>query len=119
MNPKRRHRGFERAGAFKPAELGLPSKRSKELTLGLAWTRVAGEAISRSAPAAGIRRGTFEVEVAEGRWAETMIEMMPRLASRLASEHPELGIRKWRLLQEGTGEAAAPAEKVLRADQKE
>jgi hypothetical protein len=48
-----------------------------------------------------VRRGVLEIEAEDLRWAETMQEMMPRRARRLAESHPELGIRKWRLLHEG------------------
>lgn len=104
MIPKRRNRGFERAGSFAPEELGLPARRSRELKLALAWAGVAGEAIARRAPAVRVRRGVLEVEAEDPGWAETIQEMMPELACRLAESHPELGIRNWRLLNAGQKE---------------
>jgi hypothetical protein len=112
MISKRRNRGFQKAGSMLPQELGLPPKRSRELQLAVAWARVAGEAVSRCAPALRIHRGVLEVEAEDRRWLDTMREMMPRLAGRLAACYPELGIRKWRLLQEGRQEVAVPAERI-------
>ncbi len=108
MIPRRRNRGFERAGSFEPEELGLPDRRNRELRLALAWAAVAGEEISRCAPAVRIRRGVLEVEAEDSRWAEIMWQTMPRLAGRLAKSHPELGVRKWRLLHDGAAKAATP-----------
>jgi predicted nucleic acid-binding Zn ribbon protein len=98
MDPGRRKRGFERAGSFRPDQLGLPARRSRDLHLALAWIRVAGEAIARHARAMRVRRGVLEVEVLDPRWMATMKELMPRLTGRLTAACPELRVRKYRLL---------------------
>jgi predicted nucleic acid-binding Zn ribbon protein len=99
MDPKRRRRGFERVGSFRPEQLGLPKGRTNDLQLALAWKRVAGDAIARHAMALRVRRGVLEVEVQEGRWAATVRDLMRRLTGRLAAACPELGVRKFRLLE--------------------
>ena len=99
MEPKRRRRGFEQAGNFRPDQLGLPAKRTRDLQLALGWLRVAGEGIARHARALRVRRGVLEIEVRDGRWAETLRELLPQLTGRLAKACPELGVRKFRLLQ--------------------
>jgi hypothetical protein len=97
MIPKRRNRGFERAGSFAPEELGLPARRGRELKLALAWAGVAGEPFSLGRSEVRIRRGVLEVEAERSAGPE----MMPRLARRLVESDPELGIRRWRLLLNG------------------
>jgi hypothetical protein len=98
MDPKRRRKGFERAGSFGPGQLGLPAGCAREIQLALAWSRVAGDAISRHAKALGVRRGVLQVEVNDERWKEAVQEILPQLTGRLAAICPELRIRKFRLL---------------------
>lgn len=98
MDPGRRKRGFERAGSFRPDQLGLPARRSRDLQLALAWLRVAGEGIARHARALRVRRGVLEVEIRDPRWMATMKDLMPRLMGRLTATFPELRVRKFRLL---------------------
>ena len=107
MYPKRRRKGFERAGSFRPDQLGLPARQARELLLALGWLRVAGEGIARHATPIHVRRGVLEIVVRDSRWAETLRELLPGLTCRLAAAYPELGIRKFRLLEaesEGAGE---------------
>jgi len=94
-------------GSFRPDQLDLPARRSRELLLALGWLRVAGEGIARHARPVRVRRGVLEIEVRDRRWAETLRELLPGLTGRLAAACPELGVRKFRLLEvesEGAGE---------------
>jgi hypothetical protein len=97
---RRKNRGFAPAGALPPEQIGLSAKRSRELRLGLAWRRVAGEAVTRRACVRAVVRGTLIVDLldADRSWAETIIELLPRLAGRLALSHPDLGVRRCRLV---------------------
>jgi hypothetical protein len=106
MGSQRRHkRGFERVGELRPEELGLPPKKSRELSLAAAWRRAAGEAIADRVAAVRIARGTLEIRVdpAHTSWAHTIFELLPLIAGRLARGHPGLGVRKARLLAESAG----------------
>jgi predicted nucleic acid-binding Zn ribbon protein len=102
MEPKRRRRGFEQAGSFGLDQLGLPAKRTRDLQLALGWMRVAGDPIARHAKALRVNRGVLEIEVRDSRWAATMREILPRLTGKLAASCPELGVRKFRLLERGS-----------------
>jgi hypothetical protein len=98
MAVRRRRRGFEPAGACTPRQLGLSARRSREIELAVAWREVAGEVLAGRARALAVRRGTLEVQVDGPRWEETLEKLLPRLAARLARRHPELQVRRCRLL---------------------
>jgi hypothetical protein len=100
MRDERRRRGFERAGSFRPERCGLPSAATRRLRLALAWRRVAGAVLARQAPALGVRRGVLEVAARDARWAETLNELLPELAARIAEAHPELRVRRCRVVTE-------------------
>lgn len=97
MRLHRRRRRFERAGRLVVDELGLPRKRARELALCTAWLDVAGEALARRATPIAIRRGVLELAVADERWVDTLRQLIPRLAGRLAGRYPELGVRRFRV----------------------
>lgn len=97
MPIRRRRRGFERAGKLPLDGLGLPGTRARELVLTRVWESVAGPVLAAHARAVRVRRGVLEIEVAHGRWSETLIEMLPGLATRVSRVCPELGVRKFRL----------------------
>ena len=98
--PRRKPTGFLRAGQINPSQLDLPPGRARALLLEHAWRQAAGEVVARQAPAIRITRGILEVRVPDERWAETLTALLPRLAGRLAAAHPELGVRKFRLVRE-------------------
>ena len=121
MAVRRRRRGFERTGTCSPDQLGLSSRRSRELRLAVAWREVAGETLANRAAALRVSRGTLEVQVDERRWEVTVRALLPRLAARLARLYPVLGVKRCRLLvQDGDsvsrGEAVALEEDELLAD---
>lgn len=78
------------------SSLGLPSRRAKELRLVHAWGRAAGEPIVRRTEIR-VRRGVLEIDVTDRTWSETLIELAPRLAARLAGQCPGLGLRRYRI----------------------
>lgn len=45
-----------------------------------------------------MRRGVLELAFDDEHWTATVSELIPRLAGRLAAAHPELGVRRFRLL---------------------
>jgi hypothetical protein len=94
----RRRRGFERAGSCAPNKLGFSSARAREVKLALAWRRVAGGVLADRTPGLRVKRGVLEVEAPDRRWNETLIALLPRLAGKLAADHPELGVRKCRVI---------------------
>lgn len=114
LRPRRRRRGFEQAAACALERLGLSSARKRELRLAVAWRQVAGEVLAAKAPAR-LRRGVLEVEAPDARWAETLGELLPRLAGMLAANQPGLGVRKCRVI--GAGQRRAVA--ILPAEQRE
>ena len=97
MRQPRRRRGFERAGTVPATRLGLPARRARDLSLLQGWQSVAGEALSRHAPARGVVRGVLEIEAADRRWHDAIEPLLPELAARLAVEQPTLGVKKFRL----------------------
>lgn len=107
MRDRRSKRGWVGLGELPAAKLGLGSRRTRELVLGRAWREAAGEAIARRAPAERITRGVLVVRVPDGNWADTLIDLLPRLAARLAALHPELGVSRFRLLREGSAESSS------------
>ena len=109
----RRRRGFERAGSCAPEKLGFSSARAREVKLALAWRRVAGGVLADRTPGLRVKRGVLEVEAPDRRWNETLIALLPRLAGKLAADHPELGVRKCRVItyeapEERTGRRRTP-----------
>ena len=108
MSTRRRRRGFEPVGRVSATELGLSRRRADELTLRVAWRRVAGEALARRAAALSIERGVLVIGIEDERWVETAKALIPRLVGRLAGSHPELGVRRCRLRvgERGSTEAA-------------
>jgi hypothetical protein len=98
MARRRRRRGFEPTGTCAPEQLGLPTKRSKELKLAVAWREVAGDVLAGRAEVVRVTRGTLEVQVDERRWEVTTRALLPRLAARLSRGYPALGVRRCRLL---------------------
>jgi hypothetical protein len=101
VRSSRDRRELVRAGELDVDQLGMPAARARQLLLGRAWRSVAGEAITKRAVAAQVRRGVLDVRVSDPHWARMLREIMPRLAGRLASAYPELGVRKFRLHIEG------------------
>jgi hypothetical protein len=90
------------------AALGLPPRRARTLALQQGWRVVAGERLAESVRADTVRAGVLEL-VTEGKaWRDAVLPALPELASRLASLHPQLGIRKVRLCLEGEAAAQAP-----------
>jgi hypothetical protein len=108
MRVGRSKKGWVGLGDLRLDRLGLSSARTSELVLTRAWREAAGEAIARRAPAERIRRGVLELRVPDGNWAEALIELLPRLAARLATSHPELGVVRFRLLRQGRYEPSRP-----------
>lgn len=103
MTSRRRGEGgFRRIGDGGVRELGLEPRLAKTIELQWAWRRTAGEAIARRAPAIGIRRGVLEVEAPDARWREALRALIPGLAARLAEEFPELGVKRFRLVEPGS-----------------
>lgn len=117
MEIRRRKRGFVRAGAIEPDQLGLPGKQGKDLLLAVGWRRIAGEALARQAPAVRVYRGVLEVDATDRRWRETMRRLLPVLAGRLAATVPSLKIRKCRLLGDEAGGPVAWPVPVTPPDQ--
>jgi len=100
---RRRKRGFERAGALPPAELGVPFGRGRQLVLSRAWREVAGDLIAGRAPVLRLARGILEIGVPEGPWGRTLPEIIPGLVAGLAARNPALGVKRYRLVSEETG----------------
>lgn len=111
MAHDRRRRGFERAGQFSPERLSFSATRLRDLQLALAWARVAGATLATRAPLRGFRRGVLEVEVPDARWADTLRDLLPGLAGRIAATHPELGIRRCRVIL--AGQAPSPSAEAV------
>jgi hypothetical protein len=100
--------------------MGLPLDRARHLLLTRAWRDVAGELIAQRAPALGVRRGVLEILVPDGSWGRVLREMVPRLACRLAAQHAELRVTRYRLVPDGkvvalVQEEASPAAPRARA----
>jgi hypothetical protein len=93
----RRRRGFEALAEITPDKLGLSRGRSVQLLLEATWDEVAGETLARRARPLSLRRGVLEVEVADDRWIEPLLSLIPRIAGRLNARRPELGIRKLKI----------------------
>jgi len=69
---------------------------------------VAGERLAESVRAETVRGGVLEL-VTEGKhWRNAVLPALPALAARLATLHPQLGIRKVRLALTGEPERSAP-----------
>lgn len=111
MQKPRRRRGFERAGTVPATRLGLPARRVRDLSLLQGWQSVAGETLSRHAPARGVVRGVLEIEASDRRWHDAIEPLLPELAARLAVEQPALGVKKFRLHL--VGEHAVPEARVV------
>ena len=58
---------------------------------------VSRSALSRRVRPLGIKRGVLELEVVDERWVEPLLELIPRLAGRLAARHPQLGVRRLKI----------------------
>ena len=108
MTNRRRRRGFEHAGSLPLDRLGLPRNRARDLILAQAWEHVAGSALAAQARVVRVQRGVLEIEVACGRWTETLSEFMPGLTGRLSRLYPELGVRKFRLIRPDSDEHEPP-----------
>lgn len=106
--PRRRSRGFEPVGRLPLDGLGLPKSRAREMVLAQAWEEVAGRAIAARARPLRVVRGLLEIEVEDGPWAESLGPLVPGLAGRLSARHPELGVRKFRLLRTGSVARESP-----------
>ncbi len=91
--------------------MGLPLEQARRLLLARAWRDVAGEIVARRAPALGVRRGVLEILVPDGSWGRVLPEIIPRLAGRLAAQHAELRVTRYRLVLEGSA-ARFPAQPV-------
>lgn len=98
----RRARGFERVGAPGAGALGLSVSRSRQLELESAWRRVAGPSLARRAQVVTLRRGVLELAVVDGPWRESLVRLLPELGARLAREHPQLGVSRFRLVDAPT-----------------
>lgn len=101
MVVRRIRKGFKPLGQIRVRDLDVPARRAKELLLAHAWRRVAGEALFERLRARGVRRGVLEIEVGDPRWARGAGILLPKLAGRLATESPDLGVRKVRLRVSG------------------
>jgi len=99
---ERRARGFERVGAPGVGALGLSASRSRLLELEAAWRRVAGASLARRAYVVSLQKGVLEIAVAEGAWRESLARLLPEIGARLAREHPELGVSRFRLVDAPT-----------------
>lgn len=66
-----------------------------------AWEKIAGEPIARRTEVR-VRRGVLEIDIMDASWAETLAELAPRLASRLAGACPDLALRRFRMRCEGS-----------------
>ncbi len=91
-----------------PAELELPAARVRELLLVRAWSRAAGEALARRTVAVRVQRGVLEVELPDRRWAVALEGRLEELARRVASEAPDLRIRRFRARIAGESATDAP-----------
>jgi len=103
MSSQKRHqRGFERVGQVRAEELGLPQRKTRELTLAALWRKAAGAAIADRVAHVRVARGTLEVHMdpVHASWAPTVAELLPQIAGRLARDHPGLKLRRARLLAE-------------------
>lgn len=116
MSVRRFRSGFRLVGRLRPDQMGLPAARGRELLLAHAWARVAGQALARRAVAHRIVRGVLEIEVADERWVETLVQLIPRLAGRLSSSYPQLGVRRFRLLRGSTKPRGRP-QPLVQADE--
>ncbi|HEX5044936.1 MAG TPA: DciA family protein [Candidatus Polarisedimenticolaceae bacterium] len=104
MASSRRWKSLREGGT---SALGLPPRRAHALALQQGWRAVAGERLAESVRAETVRGGVLEL-VTEGKpWRDAVLSALPALAARLASLHPQLGIRKVRL--QLAGEADPPA----------
>ena len=97
MEWKRSRRGFRHVADLSARGMGLPAARARELRLARAWRRVAGEPLARHVRARGIVRGVLLVEADSAAWRTAAESLLPRLASRLASAFPDLGVKRFRL----------------------
>ena len=71
---------------------------------------MAGERLAESVRAESVRGGVLELRTEGRAWRDAVLPALPALAARLASLHPQLGIRKVRLQLEGeTAPAVAVA----------
>jgi len=110
----RRRHGFEALAALTPEKLGLSRARSVQMLLESTWDEVAGETLARRARPRSLKRGVLEIEVADDRWIEPLLSLIPRIAGRLNARRPELGIRKLKIRTGGQllDRLPAPVESV-------
>jgi len=113
VKERRREAGFEPAGSIGPDQLGLPRKQARALLVALAWRRVAGERLAGRFAARRVSRGVLEVESLEAGSAEELRAVLPELAGRIAAAHPDLDIRKGRVVESGRRKAALPTVDIV------
>lgn len=70
----------------------------RELELGAAWSRVAGDAIARQSLRLRLARGLFEVVLVDRSWARTVHELAGEIGSRFGAEPVLSRARKLRLV---------------------
>lgn len=105
VGTQRRRRGFEAAGVAGTNAIGLPVRRGRELSLAVAWRRVAGAPLAERTIEIHVRRGRLVIEVVDDAgWATGLSELLPQLAARFAAERPDLAISSCVLLRHGAGE---------------
>jgi hypothetical protein len=99
---RRERQGFQPIGA--PDLVGgldLPARRARDLRLQAAWLGAAGEAIAARVRAVRIRRGVLELVADDPVWTRQIVDLLPRLAARLARAEPALGVVRFRLVTAG------------------
>jgi hypothetical protein len=105
MRSTRRSHGFEPLGASGAHGLGLSAARARSLELQAAWRHVAGAALAERAVALLVRRGVLELAVADPAWRRAVEHLLPELGARLAREHPDLGVTRFRFVDSARAEA--------------
>jgi hypothetical protein len=108
MGAMRRFRSWTRFGEAGTAGLDLPARRARALALEHGWRVVAGERLAERVRADAVRQGVLELVTAEKAWRDAVLPALPALASRLATLHPQLGVREVRLRLEGESELPSP-----------
>ena len=109
MRERRVEHGFRRLGVVDPGRAtGLSAARVRDLRLQRAWFDVAGEALARRVQAVRVSRGVLDLAVDDARWARELRALIPRLAYRIATLDPGLGIRKFRVLDPAGRDRAEP-----------
>jgi hypothetical protein len=98
----RRSGGFIRAGEADLGRVGMPRRRALELRLHHGWRQIAGPELAERLRPVRVVRGCLELECTDTQWSSALSAVLPGLVRDLAEADSGLGIRKFRILGDGS-----------------